>query len=146
MPNYELDIATYLTLDGHVFLAPQYNVAFDREMNEGGSCPDFVALDLKLREVIIVEVTAAANIQPLIGRIRHRETRWFNPIQRKMMEIGVVDDSWKSTRFLGFIRKSNLLLASRNFEGEADVAFYAIEDATFLWSYWEERIAKGLPR
>ena len=115
-------------------------------MNDGGACPDFVALDLKLREVIIVEVTAAADIQPLIGRIRQRETRWYSPIRRKMREVGVVDDNWKPTRFLGFVRKPNLLLAKQTFEAEADVAFWAIEEATFLWSYWDERMIKGLPR
>jgi hypothetical protein len=146
MPNHEHDIATYLTLDGHVFLAPQYNVAYDRELNEGGSCPDFVALDLKLREVVIVEVTAAANIQPLIGRIQQRETRWYSPIRRKMKDVGVVDDGWKPTRFLGFVRSYNLLLARRTFESASDVSFWAIEDATFLWSYWDERMTKGLPR
>ena len=108
MSYYEDSIATYLTLDGHVFLAPQYNVAYDRELNEGGACLDFVALDLKLREVIIVEVTTAANMQPLIGRIEQRETRWYGPIRRKMKEVGVVDDTWKSTRFLGFIRRTNV--------------------------------------
>lgn len=146
MQDHERDIATYLTLDGHVFLAPQYNVAYDRELDEGGSCPDFVALDLKLRQIIIVEVTTAANITPLIERVRQRETRWYGPIRRKMSEIGVVDDGWKPTRFLGFIRKPNLPLAKKTFEAEADVAFWAIEDATFLWSYWDERMTKGLPR
>jgi hypothetical protein len=146
MPDHEHDIATYLTLDGHVFLAPQYNVAYDRDLNEGGACPDFVALDLKLREVIIVEVTAAANIQQLIGRIRERETRWYGPIRRKMREVGVVDDNWKPTRFLGFVREANLLHAKSTFELEVDVAFWAIEKAAFLWSYWDERMKEGLPR
>ena len=39
MPDHEHDIATYLTLDGHVFLAPQYNVAYDRDLNDGGATP-----------------------------------------------------------------------------------------------------------
>ena len=146
MSDHEHDIATYLTLDGHVFLAPQYNVAYDRELNEGGTCPDFVALDLKLREVVIVEVTTAANIQPLIGRIEQRETRWYNPIRRKMKEVGVVDDSWKTTRFLGFVRSQNLSLMRNRFESSSDVSFWAIEDATFLWNYWDDRMTKGLPR
>ena len=146
MSEHEHDIAMYLTLDGYVFLAPQYNIIYDRGLNDGGSCPDFVAIDLKLREVIIVEVTTAANMQPLIGRIRERHTRWYSPISRKIKEVGVVDDSWKPVRFLGFIRKHNLPLARRTFEAEADVAFWAIEDATFLWSYWDERMNKGLPR
>ncbi len=79
MPEHEHDIATFLTLDGHVFLAPQYNVAFDRDLNEGGACPDFVVLDLRRREVIVVEVTYAANLKPLFGRIKQRATSWYTP-------------------------------------------------------------------
>lgn len=146
MSDHEQDIATYLTLDGHVFLAPQYKVAYDRELNDGGTCPDFVALDLKLREVIIVEVTTADNIQPLIGRIEQRETRWYSPIRRKMKEVGVVDAGWKPTRFLGFVRSHNLLFMRKRFESASDVSFWAIEDATFPWRYWDERMVKGLPR
>jgi hypothetical protein len=146
MSDHEHDIATYLSLDGHVFLAPQYNVAYDNELNEGGACPDFVALDLKLREVVIVEVTAAANVQPLIGRIEQRQTRWYNPIRRKLKEVGVVDDGWKPTRFLGFVRKNNVPLIKGKFELASDVSFWAIEDAICPWSYWDERMAKGLPR
>ncbi len=146
MSNHEHEVATFLTLDGHVFLAPQYNIAFNREENEGGSCPDFVALDLKLREVVVVEVTAAANMNSLFGRIRERETRWYGPIGRKMRELGVVDDSWKPCRFLGFIRKANIDLAKRTFASEADVAFWALENATFLWAYWDQRMQLGLPR
>ena len=146
MPGNEHDIATYLTLDGHTFLAPQYNVAYNRELNEGGSCPDFVALDLKRREVIIVEVTAASNLKPLFIRIRERKTRWYKPIWRKMGETGFLDDGWKPMRFLGFIRQANVALAQDTFKSEHDVAFWAIEEATFPWSYWDERMAKGLPR
>jgi hypothetical protein len=146
MSDHEHEIATYLTLDGHVFLAPQYNVAYDRELNEGGSCPDFVALDLKAREVIIVEVSSASNMLPLIKRIEEREQQWYNPIRRKMKEVGVVDDSWKPTRFLGFVRRSNLSFARKTFEAAGDVAFWAIEDANFLWDYWDSRMKNGLPR
>ena len=146
MPDHEADIATYLTLDGHVFIAPQYNIAYDRDLDEGGSCPDFVALDLKLREVVIVEVTAGADLKPLFGRIKQRETRWYGPIRRKLQEVGAIADDWRPTRFLGFIRHDGLELANRTFSSDADVAFCAIEQATFLWKYWTERIQHGLPR
>ena len=145
MADFEHDIATFLTLDGHVFIAPQYTIAYDRELQEGGTCPDFVALDLKLREVVIVEVTTAANMTRSIENIGQRVARWYGPIERKMKELGVVDDSWKP-RFLGFVRSHNLPLMRRKFEAASDVAFWAIEDATFLWSYWDERMKKGLPR
>jgi hypothetical protein len=58
----EADIATYLTIDGQVFIAPQYNIAFEASYQEGGACPDFVALDWRRKHVVIVEVTSAANL------------------------------------------------------------------------------------
>jgi hypothetical protein len=143
--DYEQEIATYLTLDGHVFIAPQYNIAFDRDLNEGGSCPDFVALDLKHHEIIVVEVTVAVDLKSLTARIKERQTRWYNSIYRHLMELGIVDDHWKM-RFLGFVRKANLSKAKAPFASEADVAFCAIEEATFLWDYWDRRIRDGLPR
>jgi hypothetical protein len=44
MSDHEHDIATYLTLDGHVFLAPQYNVAYDRDLNDGGALAGYEAM------------------------------------------------------------------------------------------------------
>jgi len=57
VPDHEGDIATFLTLDGKVFIASQFNVAFDKELNEGGSCPDFVTLDFGESEIVVVEIT-----------------------------------------------------------------------------------------
>ncbi len=57
--GHEADVATYLTADGQVFLAPQYNIAFDQELNEGGSCRgDQEDIDLIVAsgsDVILVE-------------------------------------------------------------------------------------------
>ncbi len=49
-------------------------------------------------------------------------------------------------RFLGFIRRPNLLVAKSAFPNENDVAFHAVEDATFAWEYWDSRMKNGLPR
>jgi hypothetical protein len=144
--GHELAIATYLTVDGQVFLAPQYNVAFDPTFNEGGSCPDFVALDLKHREVVVVEVSYAANWKPVAERAKQRQGRWYRPIGRKLRELGIIDDSWNGPRFLGFVRRANVEAANASFASEADVIFCAIEDATFPWLYWDERVKNGLPR
>ncbi len=77
MDGTEIDIATYLKIDGQVFIAPQLDIKW--EMNEGGSCPDFVALDFSCKEIVIVEVTTAADWKPLAKRVQDREKRWFAP-------------------------------------------------------------------
>ena len=145
--GHEADIATYLTADGQVFLAPQYQVAFDPELKEGGSCPDFVALDFRAREILIVEVTTATDWRrTLLENVRQRQTRWYSPVRRRMQELGILDNSWKGIRFLGFVREENLEKVRAAFASEHDVTFYAIEKATFLWQYWDQRLKDGLPR
>jgi hypothetical protein len=141
----EADVAVYLTMDGQVFLAPQYNVVFESEHGEGGACADFVALDWRRKHVVIVEVTTAADLEAsLIGRIRERETRWYNPVRRTLKKLSAIDDTWR-VRFLGFVRAANLPRARSACGGSPDVTFHSIEDATFPWLYWDERMKSGLP-
>ena len=142
MDGIEIDIATYLTIDGQVFIAPQFDIKW--EMNEGGSCPDFVALDFSCKEIVIVEVTSAADWKPLAGRVQARVSRWFNPVHRRLTQAGVTDMGWR-IRFLGFVRAAAVDGIAARFISEADVTFYAIEEATFLWAYWSKRMASGLP-
>lgn len=146
MIEAEQAVATYLTLDGHVFIAPQYNIAYDKTLDEGGCVPDFVAIDLKLREIVIVEVSVAADMKPLIRRIEKRQTRWYGPVERRLKKIFAVDGDWKSPRFIGFVRAANVALMQKRFFGDGDVAFKAIEETSHSWNYWDERLANGLPR
>ena len=142
MDGTESDIATYLTIDGQVFIAPQFDIKW--EMNEGGSCPDFVALDFSCKEVVVVEVTSAADWKPLAKRVQDREIRWFSPVRRRLQQAGVTDANW-TIRFLGFVRSAVLKDVRAQFADEQGVTFHAIEEATFLWVYWDERMASGLP-
>lgn len=147
MQLFEDIIELFLTADGCVFVCPQYAVVWDAANLEGGSNPDFVAIDFRPtpREVVVVEVGTASDLGSLFSRIAEREARWFNPLRSKMLSDGVSDASW-NFRFLGFIRRANIEKAQTKFEAACDVSFYAIEDATFPWSYWEKRVRDGLPR
>jgi len=147
MQIFEDIVQLFLTADSRVFVCPQYAVAWDQDRLEGGSSPDFVAIDLRStpREVVVVEVGTASDLKSLFSRISERETRWYNPLRRTMLEDGVIDASW-NFRFLGFVRRANIEKAQKQFEAASDVTFFPIEDATFPWSYWEERVNKGLPR
>jgi hypothetical protein len=144
MSDRESDIEEYVTKDGKVFLAPQYSIAFDDAPNKEVACPDFVALDLGHKQIVVIEVTAAANVSALLTKVRTRETRWYNPIRQKMLSLGVIGASWP-IRFLGFVREPELLRAKNQFASDRDVTFVAIEDATFNWRYTDERIKNGLP-
>lgn len=142
MDGLEADVAIYLTIDGQVFIAPQYDIKW--EMDEGGTCPDFVALDFSCKEVVVVEVTGAANWKPLADRVRQRHSRWFNPVRRRLTDQKVITSDW-DVRFLGFVRGVAVGDISAQFAGAADVTFSSVEEATILWCYWEKRMKDGLP-
>ncbi len=143
-PDHEAVIATFLTIDGQVFLAPQYNIAFEPEYQDGGACPDFVVLDWRRKHVVIVEVTSSKNLKRLIERVQERDTRWYKPMRRKLANLSIIDDTWR-IRFLGFVRNDNLERAQVVFKDDLDVTFYQIEKASFPWDYWDQRIRDGLP-
>jgi hypothetical protein len=138
-------IELFLTRGGKVFIASQYDIPYDPENADGGTCPDFVALDFGKREILIVEVSGGADIRDLIKRVRDRDKRWFEPLKRRYKEEWNVLSEW-NMRFLGFVREPNLAKLRKIFEGVDRVSFYAIEDATFPYKYWNFRLDNGLPR
>jgi hypothetical protein len=147
MNIFENLVEQFLTVDGRVFVCPQYNIEWNSDLKEGGASPDFVALDLSPdpREVVIVEVATGSTLSGLFGRVEGREARWYRPLKQKMIEDRIIDSSW-TFRFLGFVRRTNVEAAQRHFAAATDVKFYPLEDATFPWAYWESRIREGLPR
>ncbi|GEO18723.1 hypothetical protein [Microvirga aerophila] len=146
MHIFENLVEQFLTVDGRVFVSPQHDIAWDSDLNEGGSSPDFVALDFRPtpQEVVIVEVTTGAALEGIFKRIANRETRWYSPLKKKLVKDRVIDDSW-AFRFLGFVRRPNIEEAQQKFAAHSDVRFYSLEDAAFSYAYWDSR-KNGLPR
>lgn len=138
-------VELYVTRGGKVFVSPQYDVEYDKERNEGGACPDLLALDTEKSEVVVIEVSSGSNLDALYGRVDERERRWFNPIMHRLLEEKVVTPKW-SIRFLAFVRRDNVGNARKRYSGQDEVAFFAIEDAAFSFAYWTDRKEKGLPR
>ena len=142
MDGLETSIATYLTIDGRVFIAPQFDIKW--EMNEGGSCPDFVALDFGCNEVVVVEVTAAVNWKPLAARVKERQVRWFSPALRRLTGNNVINPDWR-IRFLGFVRRDARNELEKRFADAPEVTFAVLEDCITPWLYWNDRMNGGLP-
>jgi hypothetical protein len=113
-------------------------------MNEGGACPDFVALDFSCHDVVVIEVTAAIDWHPLARRVDDRQARWFSPISIRLMDQNMIDANWR-IRFLGFVRQEVKEAISRRFAGVNEVTFYPLEDAVILWRSWTDRMNNGLP-
>ncbi len=130
-------IAAFLVQDGKVFISSGYNI------DNGRTCPDFVALDFGKSEVVVVEVTTAYNIVSLLERVRNRKEQWFAPL-RIQLDADQIAQGW-DMRFLGFVRRDRLKEARNAFTGQSDVSFTTIEESTFSWENWERRKG-GLPR
>lgn len=143
MDNFEALVERFLTCDGKVFVAPQYDIRWNREAKTGGDCPDFVAIDESRspREVVVVEVTTAADPTSLKSKILAREPNWFAPLRARF---------GSNPRVIAFVRRPLVAEATKWAEMHAiprgEVCFFPLEDATFPWDYWDRRIADGLPR
>jgi hypothetical protein len=137
-------VALYLTQGGKVFISPQYDIAYSTEERDGGSCPDFVALDMSKREIVIVEVTSSGSLSSLYERVTARNARWYLPIRRRLDEDGIIAPDWK-IRFLGFVREDFTKAANTKYADHHDVYFVGLEKAAFSFAYWKER-ETGLPR
>ncbi len=138
-------IGLYLTRGGKVFIVPQFPVPSDKP-GQDWSCPDFVALNFEdgKREVVVVEVSTASNINTLLKKVRERETQWYERTRCKLIQDSIITADW-TMRFIGFVRKDNVDKARTTFSGEQGVHFEAIEDVSFPWAYWEDRRGGGLP-
>lgn len=139
----ELMVAQYLTAGGRVFLSPQFHIPYDKEFGDGGSHPDFVAVDIFTKDAAVVEVSTAYDMTNLFSRLKQREHNWIAPLKRHFKVC--FGEKWSgSIRVLCFVRRDRLEdCARRNFG--ADVDFYAIETASFAWDYWKDREGIGLP-
>lgn len=137
-------IAKYLSCNGRAFICPQYTIAWDPVHQDGGSCPDFVALDFQNRDAVVVEVTTSASINSLLERLVERDTRWLVPLRRRLIEEKVIDNEWPSARVIAFIR-AELIDGARKRFSDTSVTFVSIEDAIVPWKYWDDR-QRGLPR
>lgn len=142
---FEKLIELFLTCDqsGKVYLAPQYQIDRSPPPGENSVCPDAVLIDDSgdQREVVVIEITTAANIGDLKNKILERESRWFSTLRQRF-------DS--PVRLIAFVRKdlvdnSTTWAIAQGIRSE-EVCFFALEEAVFSWKYWNERRKNGLPR
>jgi len=121
-------VELYPTRGGNVFASHQYDIAY----------PDVVTLDMKCKEVVIIEMTNAADLRGLFDKVAERQKNWFTPIRRSLESDHTIDSSWK-IRFLGVVRETLVDSANVKFAGATDVRFFALEKAAFSFAYWAER-------
>jgi hypothetical protein len=100
--------------------------------------PDIIALDMKCKEVVVIEITSAADLRGLFDKITERQKNWFPSIRHRLESDHTIDSSWK-IRFLGVVRETLVDSANAEFAGATDVHFFALEKAAFSFAYWAER-------
>jgi hypothetical protein len=127
-------VELYPTRGGKVFASHQY----DKEARDGGSWPDIVTLDMEHKEVVIVEITSAADLRGLFDEITERQKHWFTPIRRSLESDRTIDSSWE-IRFLGVVREILVDGANAKFAGATNVHFSALERAAFSFGFGTER-------
>ena len=124
---------------GKDFASHQHDIAYDKEArDDDGSCPANVTLDMERKEVVIVEMTSAADLRCLFAKVTGREKHWYTPIRHSLESDHTIDSSWK-IRFLGVVREILVDSANAKFAGAKDVHFFALEKAAFSFAYWTER-------
>ncbi|MFH0823590.1 MAG: hypothetical protein V2B18_12620 [Pseudomonadota bacterium] len=128
--DFEAVVMHYPAAEG-LFLSPQFSV---KASGKEWSCPDLVALDFSKPQVQVVEVTTAADISGLLGKIAARENQWFNHLRPQLQNRGVIDDSWNFT-MRAFVREDCLDKVLRKFHDAEDVRVEAIEHVAFPWRW-----------
>jgi hypothetical protein len=121
--------------------SPSMGSVVELYRTRGGSaydCPDIVTLDMKCKEVVIIEMTSADDLRGLFDKITERQKNWFPSIRHRLESDHTIDSSWK-IRFLGVVRETLVDSANAEFAGATDVHFFALEEAAFSFAYWTKR-------
>lgn len=137
MDQAEAAVAEFLTRNGLAFICPQFDFPYKAE--QGGSAPDFVAIDLVNRDVAVVEVTTSADINGLLARVEDRNRRWYGPLREQAKSWkGFCQNQQVEPRFIGFIRQCHIKSAYAKC-GDTDVTFVPLELVYTPWHYWKIR-------
>ena len=135
MDQYEQAVQEYICGRPERFLNAQFTIRYDGL--RGGSCPDFVVLDFADKTVYVVEVTAAADSKGIIGRIREKKLRWFDPLRNQLGQLNQVFADWDYHVTL-FVREEEVEAAKQAVAEFTDVSVISLKAAVFSWNWdWQ---------
>jgi len=141
MDQYEQAVLDYLCGRPDRFVNAQFTIPYDGY--RGGSCPDFLVLDFSDTTAYVVEVSATADSNRLIGRVRERETRWFGPLKDHLRKLSPGFAGWDLHVSL-FVRDEEAARARRAVEAFPDVSVISLAKVLFSWN-WDWQHGTGLP-
>lgn len=137
----ELDV--YLTLDGRAFMAPQYSISADTQKVSDWSCPDYVVLDFRHKQIVVIEETTASRPVKLIGKVIDRGAQWYTRLASFLVQQEIVPANWH-IRCLLIMRSEVIERYKTQFTNQPDVDFLALEDCSFPWKFYENRMKHGI--
>lgn len=123
-----------------LFISPEYELR-----GPGGtwSRPDFVALDFRSKQVIIVEVSVAASPRGLLARVRDREKQWYARLEDQLRKGNVIDDSWGAFKVELYTRDQAKAIFERELQGKKDVEICTLEKFGLPWQRdWSAKAKK----
>lgn len=128
MMIWELLVLTDLTTKHGLFVSPQYDIAWDKLTGQGGSCPDFVAIDPKQAGLIyVVEVSTAWDLKGLSEKFDNRRKHWYGPLEDKF-------SIWGHSRPFDFKSVAYIRKDASHFTCTGpDVERRYLEDIAFSW-------------
>ena len=135
--EYELRVQHFLVENGVTFIAPQFELLFSKELDSGGSKPDFVAIRPGKKECFIVEVSVSGNPGGLADKINIRERQWYRALRDRLTRTGVIDDSW-SMEVLAFVRADQIDWFVKRLNGGKDIHVWPIEYVLQHWLWPSE--------
>lgn len=135
--EYELRVQHFLVENGVTFIAPQFGLAYSKELESGGSNPDFVAIRPGKKECFVVEVSVSGGPGSLAEKIKIREKQWYRVLRDRLTRAGVINDSW-SMEVLAFVRADQLEWFVNRVGSGNDVHVWPIEYVLQHWLWPSE--------
>jgi len=135
MDRFEEAVMDYISANPDCFLKTQLALPWDKELNIGGSLPDFVVLNFRENTVYVVEVTTASNLKSILTKVDERQTRWYEPIKKYKSSWTALIKSW-DFRVCLFLREQvaeEALFKTSNFD---DVSVISLDKVLTPWN-WE---------
>jgi hypothetical protein len=118
---------------GELFFCPQF------EIGQGWSCPDFLVLYPKEKQIWLVEVTGAASATTLASEVRDREKQWLVPLREQLSTRVPMAVGWDIGVKL-FIRKDAEPMFKRAGPLPKDVELFVLEELGFAWEAWRHKL------
>jgi hypothetical protein len=133
MDEYEQRVMHFLTANGVSFVVPQYELPYDKDIDSGGSKPDFVVLRPTVKECLVVEVTTTGSPKKLCEKLLIAEKQWLGALRKTLGERGVTAEEWRY-RVLLFCRRDRIPYFRKRLQGTGTV-IWPVEYTLEHWNW-----------